>query len=645
MSKPEVADTTPHDSVDRSAAELADHRTARERTDDRARQVAAAPSPLAHELRRLSRVIIRGAGEAADLDPLSPSSLAIGLAKAFRLRAIDVDVSLVVLGAEIDRDFRALLSSASSRDELGVLAALVPYVEERIDVLDAIGENAPAIQRGLLRRIERDGLAFLSATRRFRSAVRGHHPLAALPTFAEHVERATVNVPWANVPAALLDAMRLARTSAMCLVSGTHGTGKTTWSEHAATAIGGRALRVDAARAVRAGGQAALEVRELLEDAALAGWPAVLDNAGELLTSETRLSLLIEEVLDTTSLKLFVVMDDRDSLHERLSSKALGHVRIGPPPATVRHEIWKAAGIDEGTRQVLANDLSLTPRQIANAAVLIQAGAPPAVAAFEQLPKAHDLTLPDAAYARLDALILPRDVRAELIELIGAIRVRGSLDASGRGRNISALLDGDSGTGKTFACEVIAAEVGLPLMRVNVASLVDKYIGETEKNLARVFAQAQARGGLLFFDEADALFGTRTDVSRSQDRYANLETNLLLQLMERFDGVVLLTTNLKQNIDKAFLRRIMFKIYFEAPEPAEREQIWRLFVPQAIATKIDFKRLATSFELTGGSIRSAALRATLRATANHREISMQDLAECAQIEIQGMGRVSTWNGG
>src|SRR5690242_18705602 len=114
MSKPEVADTTPHDSADRSSAELADHRAARERTDDRARQLAAAPSPLAHELRRLSRVIIRGTGENADLDPLSPSSLAIGLAKTFRLRAIDVDVSLVVLGAEIDRDFRALLSSASS---------------------------------------------------------------------------------------------------------------------------------------------------------------------------------------------------------------------------------------------------------------------------------------------------------------------------------------------------------------------------------------------------------------------------------------------------------------------------------------------------------------------------------------------------
>jgi SpoVK/Ycf46/Vps4 family AAA+-type ATPase len=181
---------------------------------------------------------------------------------------------------------------------------------------------------------------------------------------------------------------------------------------------------------------------------------------------------------------------------------------------------------------------------------------------------------------------------------------------TGRGRAITALFDGDSGTGKTFSCEVIAAEVGLPLMRVNVSSLVDKYIGETEKNLTRVFTQAQAQGGILFFDEADALFGTRTDVSRAQDRYANLETNLLLQLMEQFSGVVLLTTNLKKNIDQAFMRRIMFKVYFDTPEEPERERLWRTILGSSkFADDVDFRRLAKVFELSGGSIRAALLRA------------------------------------
>jgi SpoVK/Ycf46/Vps4 family AAA+-type ATPase len=180
-------------------------------------------------------------------------------------------------------------------------------------------------------------------------------------------------------------------------------------------------------------------------------------------------------------------------------------------------------------------------------------------------------------------------------------------------------------------------------MRVNVSSLVDKYIGETEKNLSRVFAQAQAQGGILFFDEADALFGTRTDVSRAQDRYANLETNLLLQLMESFSGVVLLTTNLKKNIDQAFMRRIMFKVYFETPEPPERERLWRtLLDPGWFPEGIDFARLATTFELSGGSIRAALLRAAYRAAAANGKIKMSDLVDCAQLEVQGMGRVATW---
>jgi SpoVK/Ycf46/Vps4 family AAA+-type ATPase len=190
---------------------------------------------------------------------------------------------------------------------------------------------------------------------------------------------------------------------------------------------------------------------------------------------------------------------------------------------------------------------------------------------------------------------------------------------------------------------VISVEVGLPLMRVNVASLVDMYIGETEKNLARVFAQAQAHGGILLFDEADALFGARTNVSRAQDRYANLETNLLLQLMESFSGIVFLTTNLKNNIDPAFMRRIMYKVYFEPPEPVQRAALWRRHVPEVLwGEHINFDRLGTAFELTGGSIRSAALRAAYRCSALGRGISTLDLVECAKLETANLGRVAAW---
>jgi SpoVK/Ycf46/Vps4 family AAA+-type ATPase len=242
--------------------------------------------------------------------------------------------------------------------------------------------------------------------------------------------------------------------------------------------------------------------------------------------------------------------------------------------------------------------------------------------------------------------VLTEETRSEIVELIGAIKHRSQVlaEVSGaRGRGISALFDGDSGTGKTYSCEVIAAEVGLPLMRVNVSSLVDKYVGETEKNLSRVFAQARARGGILFFDEADALFGSRTDVTKAQDRYANLEVNLLLQLMELHPGIVLLTTNLKRNIDAAFMRRIMFKIYFELPEVAEREELWRRYVGARCGlVGTGFQRLAQTFELSGGSIRSAVLRASYRSAAEARNLKMDDLVECAKLEAASMGRVTAW---
>lgn len=607
--------------------------------------------PLAYEIRRLSQMLLCHNADNRDATQTSsqtvpPGDLALRIASTFDLRGVDVDLAIAVLAGEIDHEFGALLYSIVSRTEQGVLAALLPRLEDRLAVLDAVGQDAPVLRAGLLRRSEQDGVGTLSTTRRFRATVAGFPLLAMLPEFAWLVETAPLPVPWVVPPAGLIEVMTHASQAAMCVISGAPGVGKSSWARHAAYSVGGRYLDIDVARAARAGRDVLQEIRELLVDAALQRVPVVLDNAGEMLTNESRLSLLIEDLLDMTDGRFFVVVGDAEHITNRLASRALSQVRMGPPPPAARRDLWQRAPMDARTRQTLADDLVLTPRQIDHAITLIESGVEPAIAAFEQLPKAHNLTLPNKSRVKLEALVLPEDTRREVEELICAIRARGhvvSRLAQGRGHAITALFNGESGTGKTFACEVIAAEVGLPLLRVNVASLVDKYIGETEKNLERVFAQAQAQGGILFFDEADALFGARTDVSRAQDRYANLETNLLLQLMESFSGIVLLTTNLKQNIDQAFLRRIMFKVYFETPEPKERERLWRSVMPAAdFAPDIDFARLARSFELAGGSIRAAALRAAYRAAAASTPIQMADLIECAQLETQGMGRVATW---
>jgi SpoVK/Ycf46/Vps4 family AAA+-type ATPase len=178
---------------------------------------------------------------------------------------------------------------------------------------------------------------------------------------------------------------------------------------------------------------------------------------------------------------------------------------------------------------------------------------------------------------------------------------------------LSALFTGPPGTGKTMAAEVIAAELDLPLYRIDLSQVVNKYIGETEKNLRRLFDAADVSDVILFFDEADALFGKRTEVKDAHDRYANLEISYLLERMERFKGLAILATNRKQDLDEAFLRRLRFVIDFPLPGEEERRRIWPQMIPQRVdAKEIDFDFLARQFPLAGGHIRSIVFNACLQ---------------------------------
>src|SRR5437870_2612125 len=184
-----------------------------------------------------------------------------------------------------------------------------------------------------------------------------------------------------------------------------------------------------------------------------------------------------------------------------------------------------------------------------------------------------------------------------------------------RGLGISALFAGESGTGKTMAAEVIANELRLNLCRIDLSAVVSKYIGETEKNLRRLFDAAEDGGAILFFDESDALFGKRTEVRDSHDRYANIEINYLLQRMEDFRGVSILATNRRSAIDSAFLRRLAFIVDFPFPDRDQTRALWeRAFPSGAPVERLDLDQL-TTLNLAGGHIRSVALRAAYRAAA------------------------------
>ena len=241
--------------------------------------------------------------------------------------------------------------------------------------------------------------------------------------------------------------------------------------------------------------------------------------------------------------------------------------------------------------------------------------------------------------ATSEDLILPAGQRMLLHDLVDHVRHRaqvyqtwGFARQSERGLGITALFTGESGTGKTLAAEVLAAELGHDLYRIDLAAVVSKYIGETEKNLASVFDAAESSGAVLLFDEADALFGRRSDVKDSHDRYANLEVAYLLQRMESYRGLAILTTNLRSTLDRAFLRRLRFIIHFPFPDEAARAEIWRrVFPADAPLDGIDPAVLA-GLQVSGGSIRAIALSAAFAAAGDGQQIGPHHILRAAQVE-------------
>jgi len=285
----------------------------------------------------------------------------------------------------------------------------------------------------------------------------------------------------------------------------------------------------------------------------------------------------------------------------------------------IRSSVEQALGAD-GTGDQLATELWAASRAQAR-------------------PRLDDMAQRIAPIATWDALILPDAEQRLLHEIANQVAQRttvyetwGFAAASSRGMGISALFAGPSGTGKTMAAEVLANALRLDLYLVDLSGVVSKYIGETEKNLRRVFDAAEDGGAILFFDEADALFGKRSEVKDSHDRYANIEINYLLQRMESYRGLAVLATNRKGDIDPAFLRRIRFMVSFPFPETAQRIEIWRrVFPPQTPTEGLDLPRLAR-LNIAGGNIRNIALNGAFLAAGNGEPVRMAHLLQAARIE-------------
>ncbi len=209
------------------------------------------------------------------------------------------------------------------------------------------------------------------------------------------------------------------------------------------------------------------------------------------------------------------------------------------------------------------------------------------------------------------------------------------------GRGLSMLFTGPSGTGKTMAAQVVANDLGLEIYKVDISKVVSKYIGESEKNLGEVFDSAKKSNVILLFDETDALFGKRTEVKDSHDKNANLETSYLLQKMEEYDGITIMTTNFLENIDKAFFRRISYVVHFEFPDKNARKEIWKKMFPKEIplAKDVDFDYLARQFEIAGGSIKNVVITSSFMAASDNKKVGMQHIVKALQYEIRKQGKM------
>ena len=333
------------------------------------------------------------------------------------------------------------------------------------------------------------------------------------------------------------------------------------------------------------------------------------------------------------------------------------------PTATERRDVWLAAldgsASDEIAAAVAALPYRLAPEQVERAA---EAGRLTAAASGRTLgvadvaggARSQNAAGLDRLARRIEPrvgwadLVLPAPVVEQLGELTARARHRdrvldewGLAHTSLKGRGVTALFAGDSGTGKTMSAEVIAGSLGLDLYVIDLSTIVDKYIGETEKNLDRVFNEADRVNGVLLFDEADAIFGKRSEVKDARDRYANVEVAYLLQRMEVFDGMAILTTNLRANVDEAFLRRLDAIVEFSVPEVEDRRRLWERNLPAALpmADDIDTDFLARRFTLSGGNIRNVAVGAAFRAAEGERRVAMADLVRETAREYRKLGRL------
>jgi hypothetical protein len=584
------------------------------------------------------------------------------LARAARLSELDVDLLLVALAPELDSRFEPLYGYLNDdvtrrRAGVGLALRLSGRAESDPAARARLAPHAPLIATGLLV-VEDAERSWLTRTVAVPDRVCAH-------LLGDDVPDATVALVLdADVAGGVPVDPAVAGPLGRLLADGLHLAylrqrpgGSAIEVAVAALAGAGRlALGVDAERLLREPDPVPvirLALREaLLRDAGLVVGP--VDAFAEAPPAVVRA---------LTGGRVPVLLHGTVSWEPSWSDEPPVLVSAGALPRHTRDDVWRStldgrlpATLDPAT---VTAHFRLSAGQIRRAATAARRQADLAGVPIEPAHLRHGARSVNAGrLERLarriepgvgwDDLVLPPPILAQLRELCARARLRERVfdewrmrPGGGRGRGVTGLFAGDSGTGKTMSAEVIAAELGLDLYAVNLATVVDKYIGETEKNLERIFTEAAGVNGVLLFDEADAIFGKRSEVRDAHDRYANIESAYLLQRMETFDGLAILATNLRANLDEAFTRRLDVVVDFPAPDPAHRRQLWERCLGPLVprGDDLDLAFCAGAFELSGGNIRSAATSAAYLAADAGHPVGMADVIGAVAREYRKLGRL------
>ena len=450
------------------------------------------------------------------------------------------------------------------------------------------------------------------------------------------------------------------------LIQGPEGSGRRSLLEGAVAELDLRVLRVRCGDLPREPLELARVAQAIGREALLANAVLVLDQVDQLAADlETgrsdRAAVFDRAVIEPFHGAIAAIAPRSDARPVRFG-RGFVTVELGVPPEAVRASLWRRALGELATAEVADRAAARYPL---TGGVIERAAESAKVAAQTRGTRVSPDDIHAGVRSTLDAklsnlgvrlawkqqwsdLVLPEDAMDEVREFIARVRHKrqvydqwGFARKVAKGLGLSALFSGPPGTGKTMVAGLIAEELALDLYQIDLSRIVSKYVGETEKNLASLFDAAESGHAVLLFDEADSLFAKRTEVKSSVDRYANLEVNYLLQRMEQFTGIVILTTNLDTSIDEAFRRRLSFRITFPLPEAPEREKLWRAMIPReaAVADGLDYRALAERFEMSGGYIKNAVLRAAFLAADEARPIGMQHMMRAGNLEYAAMGKV------